>query len=102
MGRVGQVLSLSSKTVMRDWQLAKASKVASIKIGPASKHSSLSRRTTESFASLFRNLRHLRCNNLPSPIPFYEDSQVAVSSANSTSLYPLSGLGYGDVSVDLN
>jgi hypothetical protein len=51
---------------------------------------------------LFRNLRHLRGNDLPSPVPFYENAQMAESSTSRIPLYPRATLGYRYVSVDLN
>ena len=54
------------------------------------------------FGLLFRNPRHLRRNQLPSPIPFHENSQVAESPTNRTPLYMLAGLDYGYVSIDPN
>jgi hypothetical protein len=56
----------------------------------------------EGFGLLFRNLRHLRGKVLPSPLPFYENAQMAESSANRIPLDTRAGLGYGDVSVDMN
>jgi hypothetical protein len=62
----------------------------------------LTPRRPDGFGLLLRNLRHLRGNDLPSPVPFYENAQVAESSTNRIPLYTRAGLGYGYVSVDLN
>ena len=56
----------------------------------------------DAFGLLSRNLRHLRGNDLPSPIPFYENAQMAESSTSRIPLYARAALGYGYVSVDLN
>ena len=50
------------------------------------------------FGLLFYNLRHLRGNELPSPIPFNENAQVAESSTNSIPLYSIR-VAEGDADV---
>ena len=59
-------------------------------------------RPPDGFGLLFRNLRHLRDNDLPSPVPFYENAQMTEFSTQRIRLYTRAGLGYGYVSVGLN